>query len=517
MTNPIRLLITDDHVVVRKGLRALLGTEPDIEVVGEAEDGRQAVAAAERLQPDVILMDLEMPGMDGIEAIRRITACQPEVQILVLTSFATDDKVFPAIKAGALGYLLKDSSPEELVQAINQVYRREPSLHPTIAQKVLQELSPPPEQGPAPEPLTGQEVEVLRLVAHGQRNREIADRLGVSESAVRTHVRCILSKLHLVSRTQAVVYALREGLASLDDLTPRYVSRLLAMLGKTADSVSPATRGSPLEVAQPAAESHGERELEALRLIAADHQQVGQELALAGQIQASFLPEGLPEMAGWQFAAMLEPARETSGDFYDYIPLPNGRLGLLVADVADKGMGAALYMALSRTLIRTYAVEYDAQPDLVLGAVNRRILMDTHADMFVTVFYGILDPVSGELTYCNAGHNPPYLLSARDGGTIQELGNTGIPLGIFEETTWQQNAVQLAPGDTAVLYTDGITEAQDRQESFFGEERLLEVARANLGHSAQGINEALIREVREFVGDAPQFDDITLMVIVRDA
>ena len=212
----IRVLVADDHVVVRQGIRALLATEPDIDVVGEAENGREAVAEADRLQPDVILMDLVMPEMDGIEAIGRITARQPGARILVLTSFATDDKVFPAIKAGALGYLLKDSGPEELVDAIHQTYRGEPSLHPMIARKVLQEVSGPSERPPTPEPLTEREMGVLRLVARGRSNREIADELAVSEATVRTHVSNILGKLHLASRTQAALYALREGLASLD-------------------------------------------------------------------------------------------------------------------------------------------------------------------------------------------------------------------------------------------------------------------------------------------------------------
>jgi NarL family two-component system response regulator LiaR len=217
MTSSIRVLVADDHAIVRKGIRALLATELDIEIVGEAENGREAVTEAEKLQPDVVLMDLVMPEMDGIEAIRRITAHQPEARILVLTSFAADDKVFPAIKAGALGYLLKDSGPEELVQAIRQVYRGESSLHPTIARKLLQELSRPSERPPTPEPLTEREVEVLRLVARGQSNQEIADQLVISEATVRTHVSNILSKLQLASRTQAALHALREGLASLDD------------------------------------------------------------------------------------------------------------------------------------------------------------------------------------------------------------------------------------------------------------------------------------------------------------
>ena len=245
------------------------------------------------------------------------------------------------------------------------------------------------------------------------------------------------------------------------------------------------------------------------------HESVSRELALAGQIQANFLPDTLPDVPGWQVAAMLEPARETSGDFYDVIPLPSGRLGIVIADVADKGMGAALFMALSRTLIRTYAVEHETQPELVLAAANHRILADTGTGLFVTVFYGILDPSSGELTYSNAGHNPPYLLSARDGIVLQELDRTGVPLGILDVGTWQQGVVNLAPGDVLLLYTDGITEAQNAQQEFFDEDRLREVVRANLGRSARDIQAGVIAEVDAFVGDAPQSDDITLMVIVR--
>jgi NarL family two-component system response regulator LiaR len=172
------------------------------------------------LRPHVILMDLVMPKMDGIEATRQITTKHRDARILVLTSFAADDKVFPAIKAGALGYLLKDSGPEELVQAIHQVYRGEPSLEPSIARKVLSELSQPPKQPPTAEPLTERELVVLRLVAQGQSNRTIAEQLVIAEITVRTHVSNILGKLHLASRTQAALYALKEGIASLEDVPP---------------------------------------------------------------------------------------------------------------------------------------------------------------------------------------------------------------------------------------------------------------------------------------------------------
>ena len=246
------------------------------------------------------------------------------------------------------------------------------------------------------------------------------------------------------------------------------------------------------------------------------HQKVEQELSLAGEIQASFLPNVLPDVPGWQLAVTLEPARQTSGDFYDVIPLPNGRLGILVADVADKGTGAALYMALSRTLIRTYAVEHHTRPDYALRVANSRILTDTHIDLFVTVFYGIIDPITGTLTYCNAGHNPPYLLSTQKDGAVQKLTRTGLPLGIFRGETWQPRTAQLAPGDTLLLYTDGVTEAQDGQAAFFGESRLLAALQAHWGRPAQEVQAALLREIHTFVGDAPQFDDITMMVVVRE-
>lgn len=219
MSSSIRILVADDHAIIRRGIRAVLDIVPDMEVAGEAANGREAVAVVESLRPDVILMDLVMPEMDGIEAIRRIKAQDADARILVLTTFAGEDKIFPAIKAGALGYHLKDSSPQALVQAIRQVHRGESSLHPIIARKVLQELSRPSERPPTPDPLTPRELEVLRLVAQGLDNQEIAEKLVVSEATVRTHVSHIMSKLHLASRTQVALYALREGLASLDEAT----------------------------------------------------------------------------------------------------------------------------------------------------------------------------------------------------------------------------------------------------------------------------------------------------------
>jgi len=213
----IRVLVVDDQTIVRKGIRALLAEVEGIAVVGEASNGQEAVAQAQALNPDVTLMDLAMPVMDGIEAIGQITARQPGARILVLTSFTGDDKVFPAIKAGALGYLLKDSEPTDLIRAIEQVSRGEPSLHPSIAVQVLRELRRPAPQTRPPNALTAREVEVLRQVAKGLANREIAAQLVTTEATIKTHVSSILSKLHLANRVQATLYALQEGVSSLED------------------------------------------------------------------------------------------------------------------------------------------------------------------------------------------------------------------------------------------------------------------------------------------------------------
>jgi NarL family two-component system response regulator LiaR len=212
----IRILIADDHAIVREGVSSLVANRPDMEIVGEAEDGAQAVQLAHDLQPDVILLDLVMPRVDGIAAIHAIKREDPAARILVLTSFAEEEKVFAAIKAGALGYLLKDSSPLALIQAICDVYRGDPSLHPTIARKLIRELNQPPTLPPTEDPLTEREVEVLKLVAKGLTNQDIATRLFISPRTVGAHVGHILDKLHLANRTQAALYALREGLADLD-------------------------------------------------------------------------------------------------------------------------------------------------------------------------------------------------------------------------------------------------------------------------------------------------------------
>lgn len=214
----VTVLVVDDHEIVRRGITTFLETEAGIEVLGEAENGRQAVTLAAELEPDVILMDLVMPEMNGIEAIREIRSQQSKSQILVLTSFGSDDKIFPAAKAGALGYLLKDTSPEGLAEAIRQAAAGHATLNPTIASRLLRQFSSETEPATPLEPLTEREIEVLQLIARGLTNEQIGEKLFISEATVRTHVSHILGKLNLANRTQAALWALRKGIVTLNEI-----------------------------------------------------------------------------------------------------------------------------------------------------------------------------------------------------------------------------------------------------------------------------------------------------------
>ncbi|NUQ38766.1 MAG: PP2C family protein-serine/threonine phosphatase [Caldilineales bacterium] len=246
-----------------------------------------------------------------------------------------------------------------------------------------------------------------------------------------------------------------------------------------------------------------------------EHELVARELAVAGQIQATFLPRALPALPGWTLAATLQPARETSGDFYDAFTLPDGKLALVVADVADKGMGAALVMALSRTLLRTYALEYPTRPDHVLRVTNRRILADTRSDLFVSVFYAVLDPDSGVLTYANAGHNPPFLLRRQGSGRAELLTRTGMVLGVMRGVAWEAVTLPMQPGDSVVIYSDGVSDALNEGGEFFGEERLQALVEQRRHSPATDLLAALLTAQQEFVGGAGRFDDATLMVLQR--
>jgi NarL family two-component system response regulator LiaR len=217
VSDQIRVFLADDHAVVRKGVEALIATEEGMEVIGTAANGEEAVARVTRLEPDVILLDLQMPRKNGIEAISEIIEHDPKARILVLTSFSDDDKVFAAIKAGALGYILKNASPHDLLAAIRNVHAGKSSLDPEIALKVIHEINRPSKLPPTEEPLTEREMEILQLVARGLSNQQIAEELVISERTARTHISNILAKLHLANRTQAALYALRQGIAQLDE------------------------------------------------------------------------------------------------------------------------------------------------------------------------------------------------------------------------------------------------------------------------------------------------------------
>src|SRR6476659_2123587 len=210
----ITVVIVDDHTIVRQGLRTYLELQPDVLVVGEAANGSEAMALVKDNLPDIVLMDLVMPVMDGVDATRAITAMSPSTRVIVLTSFSEDEKVFASIKAGAQGYLMKDVLPSDLVAAIRTVNRGEAQLDPEIARKVMQEFANPQPAAPKHD-LTDRELEVLTLIAHGKSNKDISEDLVLSEKTVKTHVSNILQKLHLSDRTQAAVYALRQRIVDM--------------------------------------------------------------------------------------------------------------------------------------------------------------------------------------------------------------------------------------------------------------------------------------------------------------
>ena len=211
----MKILIADDHPVVREGLSAMLNRQPDIEVVGEAENGRECVEKTRELRPDIVLMDLRMPEMDGVEAMRQIAATNPEVRFIVLTTYDNDEYIFKGIEAGARAYLLKDSPREELFKAIRAIHRGESLIQPAVAGKVLDRFAELSRQVQAPEALSDREVEVVKLIAEGTANKEIAVSLHISESTVKTHIQTIFQKLGVSDRTGAVTQSIRKGIIRL--------------------------------------------------------------------------------------------------------------------------------------------------------------------------------------------------------------------------------------------------------------------------------------------------------------
>ena len=239
------------------------------------------------------------------------------------------------------------------------------------------------------------------------------------------------------------------------------------------------------------------------------------ELELAGEIQASFLPRGPFAIQGWDFATILKPARETSGDFFDVQMLPNGEVAILIADVVDKGVGAALFMALCWSLLRTFSQEYSDNPPRVFIETNRRIMSDTKSGQFLTAFYGVLNPETGKIRYVNAGHLPPYVVKAGEAAEAGMLLRTGIPMGISDEEVWEERVAELQGGDVLALYTDGVTEAFGKEEDQYGETRFIEILGKNRRKGAQEITTAILRDLEKFTRESEQSDDIALMILKR--
>lgn len=240
-----------------------------------------------------------------------------------------------------------------------------------------------------------------------------------------------------------------------------------------------------------------------------------QELALAGSLQQSFLAHPAPTLPGWQMATAFRPARETSGDFYGLFELPAGRLGIIVGDVVDKGAAAALFMALSWTLLRTFALEFPEDPARAVTATNARLLTDTDGTRFVTVFLGSLDPHTGQLDFANAGHNPGLLFRGSGSGEPEALTRTGRMLGMFPEDHWEAGRVRLDPGDTLFLYTDGVTEACPANGDLFGTERLLSSLRSVRNAGATETLGRVLEDVATHLQGEAQPDDIALLAIRR--
>jgi sigma-B regulation protein RsbU (phosphoserine phosphatase) len=247
--------------------------------------------------------------------------------------------------------------------------------------------------------------------------------------------------------------------------------------------------------------------------VAVEQGRMERELQMARRVQTSLIPEETPKIKGWEFAAQWLPAREVSGDFYDFIALENGNLGLFIADVTDKGMPAALFMAFSRSIVRASLHQSKTLAEGI-GLANHLICEDSSQTMPVTLFCAELNPKTGELTYVNAGHNPPLYFAKKAKGPA-ELTRTGLLLGLDGQAVYQQETITLESGDFVVLYTDGVTDAINSKEEEFGTERLQKVVKASRGKSTQEIVAAVETAIKKFIGEAHQYDDVTIMVVKR--
>ncbi len=528
---PIRVAIADDQPLIRSGLTAFIMAAEGLVLVGEAVNGEEAIQLCELVQPDILVMDLKMPVMDGITATRTIRARWPNIQVLILTTFLEKGMAQSALDAGAIGYFIKDITAEELTTAIHKAYHerrpvtpRELSSQETSLEYIRQALSE-------------EDIDASRLASLLRRHLPAA--LPECEMEVR-----LLPVRELLKYPAESIHRLSENgwrwLQAQTEIQVMYAGDPLPwgpeppcacdlLLAPVLDEAGKAVGGLAVWSANASDEiNHLQWAVKNLtellsrplsQMVAAARQpgsqNLAQQLAAAAKIQTDLLPLRMPVLPGWDLAARLEPALETSGDFYDLIPLLNNHWGLVIADVSDKGMGAALFMALTSTLIRTYAKQYPTLPALSISTVNERILSDSRSGMFVTAFYAVLDPLTGRIRYVNAGHNPPILISSQKSKSLDRLQSTGMALGVMGDLIWKQKVVRLLPGDTLVMYTDGVTDAQDQRGQFYGEQRLLNVIR-HCACPAQETLEAILQDVRSFTGGMPQADDITLLVVRRE-
>ncbi len=602
----IRIIIADDHSVVRQGLRMFLGLDPELEVVGEAVNGAEAVERTEALRPDVVLMDLIMPVMSGLEATAEIRRRGLPTQVIVVTSVIEEAAVTAVIRAGAIGYLLKDTEADELRRAIKAAAAGRAQLSPQIAARLLVETK----NTGGGDTLTDRENEVLRLAAEGLTDEEIALRLLISEPIVHSHVEGIVEKLRLANQSQALLLdfanraqSYREP-AALMDFFVAEIPRLLwsdaaaLLLPETnhnsdvlvfraahdwpGNPIGRRVNGDsegpdfvfhtlqPWQVADLSAPESGrwpdwaeaglrsyiflplhiggqaiavlglgsreprlfdEDELRFAKLLAnqaalsfeqarlqrveSQGQRMERDLQQARRIQMSLLPGGYPVAEGWDFAATYESAREIGGDLYDFIELPTspGRIGLLIADVSGKGTAAALFMAHSRGMIRG-AAQSEPGPAATLARANVQITRDNHAMLFVSAFYGVLDTATGQLTFANAGHNLPFILRAN--GDLEEVVCRGMVLGIMDDIDYDEDVTVLAPGDTLILYTDGITEAMNWGSDLFGKGRLKDAILSAGSLEAQATINAIIDAVKVYTAETPQADDLTIVAVRRN-
>jgi serine phosphatase RsbU (regulator of sigma subunit) len=478
-------------------------------------------------------MDLVMPEMDGAAATRLIREKHPNVQVIALTSFKEKHLVESALDAGAIGYLLKNVTVDNLADAIRAAHEGRSTLSPEVAQVLV--------QAEKLEHLANMILEVQHDLTSLATllNDHVPEMFPLCCVAIRIYPDHVL--LHYPKEWRCVPDRAWEWLASVsEDYIFPPAAQLpwgeeqpddqVLMIVPISNSDQKTIGG--IVVGQTSNSVAGSDPLPLIKSLAAQiatalqsfpdlvhipsQRELTRELALAGRIQASFLPDDVPQIEGWQISALLAPAFETAGDFYDFIALPDGRWGVVVADVADKGVGAALYMALSRTLLRTFAEASPMHPEKVISAVNGRVLSDARAGLFVSVFYAVLEPEKGLLTYCNAGHNPPLLIGGDKDRNVTTLEKTGMVIGVLEETVWERRSITLPPGGTLLVYSDGVTEAQDPQGDFFGEERLIELVKTSRSSTASEFLDGLLTSVRGFVFNGNQSDDITMLAVKRD-